>query len=294
MPEAAEVNIFADRLKRYLLNKTLTDVEIINDKFIKRTKSFDKIVLPQKVVNVACKGKFSYIELEDGSAFGITYGMTGSIKLEPSKEHLKRLNETRDKYLKHAMVMFKADDDTQIYYCDITRFGYIYYQSPKELKSYLSKLGPSILNEEPLSDVEIISIWRKAQNKNICDALITDQNLISGIGNVLKIEGLYACGIHPSANVKSISDGTLVKLYNSIREIAQLTYASGGASKYTESGTGEEETKIYQKSYDPEGNEVKTMKTSDGRSTYYVPKVQTIGLEQIKAKVKPKLKIQES
>jgi formamidopyrimidine-DNA glycosylase len=247
----------------------------------------------------------------DNSALGIGYGMTGNVRIEPNDAYLKQRGESREQYMKHCAVRFTYEKDSKsgaFYYHDIRRFGFIHYLSEKELKNKLSELGPSILDEIMLSCTDLAKIWRRGNNKNICVLLLNHQEYISGIGNYLKAEALYRCGVHPLALTRDIPDDILYNIYCTVSQLARAAYLAGGASLYTFTGLDgdrsefKNELLVYNRSRDPLGHKVLKMETPDKRTTHWVPTIQVIGapeaarvtksistISKIKIRVKPKI-----
>jgi formamidopyrimidine-DNA glycosylase len=76
----------------------------------------------------------------------------------------------------------------------------------------MAKLGP-----EPLSgktEKEFIGRARKHQNARI-KAVLLDQTVVAGIGNIYADEALWGAKVHPATRVKDLSD---VKLKNILAE----------------------------------------------------------------------------
>jgi len=68
MPEVIEIRKYTDFINNSFANKKLIDINIINGRY-KKHKSFDlynqvKNLLPLKLLNVNCKGKFIYWTFE--------------------------------------------------------------------------------------------------------------------------------------------------------------------------------------------------------------------------------------
>lgn len=300
MPEAAEVAIIMNNMSTMLKEKTLRQVTI-EANFQKRTKDMGSLNLPQLVKEVSCKGKFGYVILEDGSAIGFGFGMTGNIRIAPDEAYLKSRGETYEKYMKHNKAKFEYSNSDSIdiecfYYNCIRNFGYIHYFDPTGFAKKLSGLGPSILSEEILDPSILLSRWKKNTLKNICVVLL-DQSLISGIGNYIKAEVMYACKVNPMSNIKDIDDNTLYNLYSEARRVAAEAYSDGGASLYTYTGLHGDKSNfkmklcVYNRRKDPLGNEVYVLKTPDKRTTHWVPAVQaSVKMRiKIKARLKPKI-----
>ncbi len=69
------------------------------------------------------------------------------------------------------------------------------------------RLGPDILADPPDYD-EMLTRLRREHGRQIGDALL-DQRLVAGIGNVWKVESLWATRISPWRRLADVSDGEL-------------------------------------------------------------------------------------
>lgn len=297
MPEGPEVKIMMENIAHLALGSNLLSVEIIDREgsdpgnFRKKTKGLDRLpdVLPLQIIAVETKGKFGYMLLEDGSSIGITFGMTGNIRTEPTPAQLKKRGETKEKYMKHCKVKFTVKDTimeeiTIFYFHCMRNFAWMYYFTSAELGKKLSTIGPSILSEDPIDPPKLVTRWRKFNSKTICEALM-EQKLISGIGNYIKAEIMYRARVYPMALVKNLSDDDLWLLYTEARDIAAEAYADGGASLYTYTGLQGDKSEfklkltVYNQTLDPLGNKVCKIKTKDGRTTHWVESLQIKGKE---------------
>jgi len=281
------------------LGQNLLSVEVIKDDFQKKTRGLDQLVLPKRVIGVETNGKIGYMLLEDGTAVCLTFGMTGNIRIEPTPEYLKRRGETEEQYMKHCKIRFQVQDTatgekSQFYFHCMRNFAWVYYFTSAELGKKLATIGPSILSDEPLEQKLLVARWRKYNHKTVCETLM-EQKLISGIGNYIKAEILYRCGIYPLAKVKDLSDSHLWSLYLEARQIAADAYADGGASLYTYTGINGDRSnfklklQVYDRAVDPHGNKIDRLQTPDKRTTHWVESLQTIGTlaPTVKPTVKP-------
>lgn len=297
MPEIAEVRLVTDNVRSFLKGNILQEIEVVTDNYKQARKlSGLELVLPQLVTDVKTKGKFSYIVLANGDAIGYGLGMSGNIRVEPTPEYMEIYNRnmgkkvTAEQYLKHAHLKLKyLDDNTEkhFYYHDQRRFGTWSYLKPEQLKSKLSTIGPDLIDEN-LDFEQVVKLFRKYNNQNICTALMS-QKVVGGVGNYMKAEILYNCKIWPMAKIRQLTDTQINNIYLAAREIAYRAYTYGGTTLYTYTGMkgdqGDFKTQllIYSRSFDPYGNQViTTNKTPDKRTTHWVPAVQSGGRPLIK------------
>lgn len=283
MPEGPEVRIMTDNLRYFLKNNLLTSVDICKESFRKKTSGFHQLILPTKVIDVRCKGKFGYICLDNDYYIGIGFGMTGGIRLDPPPNMPEK---EKEKYIKHFSVAFRYQTPDQnngvVYFNCVRNFASVCVMTNTEFITKLSKIGYSILDNELLTIDQVSKCLRKCNNKTICEALM-DQSRLSGIGNYIKAESLYHTKTYPLALVKNLDDDHLYNLYLASRLVAEHAYDDGGASLYTYTGISGDKTdfkfklSVYGRNTDPKGNKVDQIQTPDKRTTHWVPEVQTIG-----------------
>lgn len=270
MPEVAEIALNVDiYLKEYLLNKRLKDVEILSGKYKKTKKPINYLrfrkSLPSKVTSVNHRGKFIWITLANDWVIAMGFGMSGRYTLNSEMTH-------------NRIVMMVADHD--IFYNDTRNFGnWYFWDDPELLEKKLNSLGPCILQTNNLSQSEVVPLFRRKDQWEITKAIMSQQ-LVSGAGNWIKAEALYQSKICPYAKVGDLTDQELYQLYLSLVFWAEKGYVmqrntiiSGGAYQ-----DFQEFMMIYNKSFDPDGNEIiKSTDTKDNRTTHWVPEVQKIG-----------------
>lgn len=308
MPEIGEVRILSDNIAQFIKNKIFRRIVVLEpiklEKWLNKccpnltyfNETLDKTG-GLLVTNVGTRGKFCYIQLQNNVAIGIQFGMSGNIRPEPTQEYLASYGKEKEEYLKHCLLRLeyidpKDNKEGHIYYHDIRRFGrFSFYFTADELRMRLAKLGHDPIEDRMLTDTEILTTLRRNNHKNICKAILTDQSVIAGMGNYCKAEGLYKAGIHPEALVCNIPDQSLIILYKELHKLSHAAYNSGGASLYTFTGMNgdksdfKEELEIYGKEgqRDKHGYMIQRIpdsKSPDGRSTFWVPEIQTIGILQ--------------
>ena len=221
---------------------------------------------PIKLEDVNCKGKFVYFSFEKDVHFFSTLGMTG---------------EWTNRLTKHSRLKleFNSDKETPLYFNDVRNFGtFKIILTKKELDKKLKSLGPDIL----AGDVNVetfVSRFNNKPNKTIAECLM-NQSVVSGIGNYLKAEILYATKIAPNRRIKDINALEWSNLHLNAVEIIRRSYESGGATikNYRKpngkKGLYSQRFAVYNQKISPCGNEVIKEQTLDKRTTHWVPTVQ--------------------
>ena len=268
MPEGPEVRKTVDWLQKFK-GKTLKSVGIISGRYGKKQEipGWDRFDFPVLLKDIDCKGKFIYFTLADSlSDYYIfnTLGMSGMW----SNVHSK-----------HARVVFFFEDAEPLYYIDIRNFGTLKVVGTlKELNKKLKSLGPDMLQDgfEPDQFYQLI---HKRGHKTIAEVLM-NQKIISGIGNYLKAECLYASKISPNRFCCHISEKESSDLFYACRRIIRHSYENGGATISTyrqpdgKKGLYSRRFAVYNQNTCPAGYTVVKETTADKRTTHWVPEIQ--------------------
>ena len=264
MPEGTEV----DWLQNFK-GKTLETVGIISGRYGKKKEipGWERFNYPVLLKDINCKGKFIYFTFVDESEeyyMFNTLGMTGM---------------WTNVHNKYARVCFFFKDSEPLYYTDVRNFGTLkVVNSIKDLNKKLDSLGPDVLN----CDIDWQGFKNRfigKPNKTIVECLM-NQSVVSGIGNYLKSEILYASKISPYRQIKDITLNEWHDLYYNSIAIPMTSYKLGGATiKDYRQPNGKEGAfsrrfAVYNCKTDPKNNIIIKETTKDKRSTYWVPEIQ--------------------
>jgi len=231
------------------------------------------------IVNISCKGKQIFFQLVDNT--GNVLYINSRLGLE-GKWSLKEGNHTRFclylyRYLTNIKGITKIEN-VILYYDDSINYGGIDILSEQQYQRKIKEIGPDLLSENINYNIwyNIIKNGRLKQ-KQICNFLM-DQKKFSGIGNYLKSEILYRSKIRPDRVLSSISDDEINTLYNVTLQTIKEAYLAGGLtikSFWSPDGQrGMFPVHVYKKEIDPLGNSIVAEKFKDGRTSYWVPKIQ--------------------
>ena len=273
MPEIAEVRTVARTLNKQIIGKRIIGIDILYNKIIKSDKEEFVNILKDKVFrNVYSIGKWLVFDMGE-------YSFLSHLRME-GKYFVK---ESNSPIVKHEHVIFHLDNNYDLRYHDVRKFGVMILVKSAEVNmiSEISKLGI-----EPDSDnLTSKYIFDKIKNSNkSIKELLLDQSIINGLGNIYVDEVLFASKINPLRKGKNISldECELIK-ENSSRIIGKATLCGGTTIRSYTSSLGVEGT--YQKYlmvHTREGKKCLVCGTIiekirvGGRGTYYCPKCQRI------------------
>lgn len=268
MPEGPECRRVYEGISEFSQNKTITNFEVLGGRFLKRAPDLEvKPAVPTRVTGGGVKGKFIWLEFSDETCLWITLGMSGywSTDLKPHS---------------HFRIGFK--DGSSLYFVDQRRFGTLKFTKLEDLPKKLASLGLDMLNDQTSSMYDFVRKVEspKARKKTVAEALM-DQSLFAGIGNYIKCEMLYRCRVSPYRRVSDLTQAEICQLWNWGKLIMSASYQQGGASirNYRQvngdAGSFTFEFEVYAQKKDPLGNDVVREETPDGRTTHWVPSLQS-------------------
>lgn len=221
MPELPEVETIKRSLHPKLVGRKIRDCEILYEKCIKThaPEKFINGVRGATIENIERRGKYLKIFLNTAEILLIHLRMTGRLIISPKG----------DPVTKHTHVIFHLDNDLQLRFIDIRKFGTLYLLPGEELHKVR---GYRILGPEPFGEEFTLEYFKKAvkeRKKNI-KTLLLDQDVVAGIGNIYADEILHAAGINPARPAESLNGNELEKLYHSIKRELKKGIENRGTS----------------------------------------------------------------
>jgi len=204
MPELPEV----ENTRRYLMEiglpgKTFTLVNIGWANSVKHPELEDFVLgLPgRSVETVNRQGKYLLLPLNTGETLVLHLGMTGGIRVQPKSQPAPPM-------VRHTLVL---DDGTELRFIDPRKFGHLWLVD--ELKNAVPTMGPEPLNGGFSPNVLTNALaGRSAPIK----ALLLDQSIIAGLGNLYADEALYLARIHPERMGSSLTSVEVTRLHDCI------------------------------------------------------------------------------
>lgn len=218
MPELPEVETVVRLLNQQLTGATLDHIEWRVPSLLKGDISaFASLFNGQTIEHVSRRAKYILIHFLHG------YTLVSHLRMEGKYREFKDDSAPISPY---AHVLFYLQDGRRIEYQDVRKFGtfeWIQTNQLFHLKS-LAQLGP-----EPFEIQDIPSFHQqlKASSRSI-KALLLDQTIIAGLGNIYVDETLFASSIHPSTRGKNLTLAHTTSLLEESTRILKAAIESGG------------------------------------------------------------------
>ena len=216
MPELPEVETIKNELAPHIIGHTITAVTLFDNRIVRQTsvEEFGSRLIGETITGVGRRGKYLIFSLTSGESLIIHLKMTGSLWLKPP-----------DRFIR---AVIHLDGGVKIYFRDPRKFGVMWLV--KDKNTVADKLGP-----EPLEAGFTAKTLAKALSGRTAPikALLCDQSLIAGIGNMYADEALFLARIHPMRAGESLSTKEIERLYRAIRQVLAAGINDKGASTDT-------------------------------------------------------------
>ena len=221
MPELPEVETIKNDLRATVLGRRIVGVYVIDPRLVvyPSLREFEAGLQGQEIVGVDRRAKYLLIRLSSGKILVVQLMVTGQLLLVSPEEPRK----------KSTRLLFDLDDGRQLRLNDASHLARMNLVDESELNQRLplAELGP-----EAISDEFTLDYFRsKLQGtRRQIKALLLDQRVVSGIGNIYADESLFAARIHPLRPASSLSPDEIERLYHSIRSILKAAIALRGTT----------------------------------------------------------------
>ncbi len=216
MPELPEVETIKNDLAPIAAGRKIVGIEFLwpGTLLAPSAGEFETAVKGRCITKLSRRGKYLVFHLDDGSKMLVHLRMTGSFLSGCQPEDLP----------KHTRAVIHLDNGGHLFFIDPRKFGKFQLVNDEAV---LEKLGPEPLEDsftpEVLGD---LLLRRKAPVK----AVLVDQSVIAGIGNMYADEALFLARIHPLKVAGSLSSGEVRRLHAAIQAVLREAIANKGAS----------------------------------------------------------------
>ena len=221
MPELPEVETVARGLQSVLPGRRILSVRLGKTDFIEDPAALERDLPGSRVESVRRYGKFMLVDLhprdahEPKFALQVHLGMTGRMVVTPPEEPVPP----------HTHVFMSLDDGREVRYTDPRRFGFMRIVADGAREALLAKVGlePLTASEAELRDK---IGGRRARIK----ALLLDQHVLGGMGNIYTDESLWRARINPKRLGANLSAREIHQLYRAMRQVLTEAIESRGSS----------------------------------------------------------------
>jgi formamidopyrimidine-DNA glycosylase len=271
MPELPEVESVASALRDHLQGRRCTGVRVRFGGVLEPSAAAVRRAMRGRVLaGVERHGKYLVLGFDDpGPTFVMLHlRMTGQVFV---------LDGYRPDQHVHMILDFEGQP---VHYRDVRKFGRWRVVGPDWRQTELPHVGPDMLAvklRDWLARVE----HRKAPIK----AVLLDQGVAAGLGNIYVDESLFRAGVHPLARPADLSRETLARVLREARAVLRLAINHGGTTFldftdfHGQPGNFRRKLRVYGRTGEACRRCGETIERSivGGRSTHACPRCQATG-----------------
>ena len=170
-----------------------------------------------KVLACRRRAKYGLVDTDRGDTMILHLGMSGRMRLDPAEIG------------KHDHVVFETGNGRTVAFNDARRFGSLDLTETTVMESHplLAGLGPEPLGPDFGAAMLVAAFKGRAAPVK---ALLLDQRIVAGLGNIYVCEALFKAGIHPARAGGKVTKARLAKLAEAVPEVLLDAIRAGGSS----------------------------------------------------------------
>lgn len=224
MPELPEVETIARGLAPGLVGRAVVDARFLCPTVLADCPSPDAFradVAGRRIEAVRRRAKLLLLDLapapgkHDPVHLAVHLKMTGRLWIA----------EAEATPPKHVRFQLFLDDGHTLFFQDQRRFGNCRLLTDLGAWPFYAGLGP-----EPLETPATLLATRLGTKSARIKALLLDQTVVAGVGNIYADESLFAAGIRPDARACDIPAAKRTRLFKAVQKILARAIDAGGST----------------------------------------------------------------
>ncbi|HEX6488053.1 MAG TPA: bifunctional DNA-formamidopyrimidine glycosylase/DNA-(apurinic or apyrimidinic site) lyase [Candidatus Dormibacteraeota bacterium] len=248
LPELPEVETVAADLRPHLVGRVINGCEVRHPAVVRHPdpELFAAGVTGRRIEEITRRGKYILFRLDSGELLVVHLGMTGQLRYVTPEVPL----------LTHTHAILTLDGGAELRYRDIRRFGRLLFGTEEELvrERKLPRLGPEPIDPE----FKPIDLMARLKNRRApVKALLLDQSVVAGVGNIYADESLFKARLRPDRPAGSLSRPAVIRLHDALRDSLLAGIRNRGSSvddyvdAWGEKGSQQEQLLVYGRAGEP-------------------------------------------
>ena len=233
MPELPEVETIANDLDAYLRRRVISDIQLIDKSKVLHTPlaRFKKSIVGKPIRKVFRRAKMLLIDLGD-SLVVFHLKMTGQLIYVSRNKVIAGGHPIQSTGIqvpnKFTRLIFKFKDGGILYFNDLRKFGWVKTVSVDDYQKMHEAAGQEPL-ESSFTYEKFCALIRR-RKKSAIKAVLLDQKLVVGLGNIYVDEVLFRAGVRPTRRVDSLKTAEIKKIFLSIPIILRKSIKERGTT----------------------------------------------------------------
>jgi formamidopyrimidine-DNA glycosylase len=274
MPELPEVTVISEDVAALAVGREVQRAAVFRpDVTNVEPEAFESRLVGRTLGGTGRRGKV--IVLDFGDVIGLVHlVISGRVLRLPEWEEPDRMNT--------AVLEFGGEGGPVVLAFTRLWLGYFDLYEPGEEDKHplISRLGPDPLTEDFTVEYLTSALNRKASIK----ALLLDQSVVAGVGNIYADEILFAAGVHPTRKANTLIAEEIENVHAATRDILGRAIEARGTTfdsyhdAFGETGKFQHHLKVFTHAGEPCprcGTQIVKSRVA-GRGTHWCPSCQPI------------------
>jgi len=234
MPELPEVETVRLGLVKLIIGKKIAHVTYDWPKGFPNTEAdVDSFLIGARIIAVRRRAKVLLIDLDSDYSLVIHLKMTGQLVYRGTENfgaghpNASLIGTLPDR---STRVEFTFDDASKLFFNDQRKFGWVKLFPTIEVPNidFMKKVGPEPL-EDSFTPAVLARQLERRPNSGI-KAVLLDQSVLAGIGNIYADEALWGVKIHPETRTGTLTAAQIRTLHREIQYVLRLSIEKGGST----------------------------------------------------------------
>jgi formamidopyrimidine-DNA glycosylase len=222
MPELPEVETVRRGLQQHLVGRRIERVEVGRERSVRRTSREAVIagLTDTVVLKADRRGKYLLLPLDSGDTAMVHLRMSGQVLLAAAGAPRPA----------HTHVVLHLDDGHEAWFVDPRTFGEVVVFDPDHVEVEVPELAR--LGVDPIAEPFDAATLRRAFGitSRALKALLLDQHVVAGIGNIYADEILHRARLRPDRPASSLDRRRLATLQRAIVDVLTEAIDAGGST----------------------------------------------------------------
>lgn len=217
MPELPEVEVAARFLAAHITGRTLLAVSWLHPTLQRDADASVRSLIGRRVADVGRVAKWQEVRFTDGALMVVHFRMTGDWAVTGTPVPPR-----------HARAHFEFSDACHVWLVDPRVLARVHVRSGADDRA-VQRVGPDAL--DPMLDAVALRT-RFATRRAPIKAVLLDQSVLAGVGNIYAAEALWHARIHPGTPARQLSLARVGRLLTGIRWTMGLALEEHGRHQY--------------------------------------------------------------
>ncbi|RJP16198.1 MAG: Fpg/Nei family DNA glycosylase [Candidatus Abyssobacteria bacterium SURF_5] len=210
MPELPDVETFRRYFESTSLGRTIERVDVLDRRMLDdiSPRKLQLALAKKKFTDSVRCGKYLLANVSNDGSLTLHFGMTGYLAYLTDGQEPPR----------HTRVLIQFTNGDRLAFVNQRIFGRVGLVEDADRLRELKSLGPDAL----ASNLDL-DAFRKIVAGRIgkIKAILMNQKLIAGIGNIYSDEILFQAGVHPETRARDLDEAALKHLFRSMKQVLE-------------------------------------------------------------------------